>query len=215
MKKHKIFTSINWSIFTLIYLLFLWWHGAFEGPLTSKEIDFYSKKIHEIAPENELEFMKKILQKDKGYPIYMMNAMKLREKPLARNGNETGNTSEETLRKYGNFVGSFLIRRGSYPIFYGIAEGKAASTWGIENAEEWTSAAVVRYKSIRTLLELAINPEFREMHEFKIAALEKTIAYPTFARIDLGALQLLMFFILLSLALVVQLFITTRWRNKL
>ncbi|MEM6633978.1 MAG: hypothetical protein AAF694_30160 [Bacteroidota bacterium] len=113
-------------------------------------------------------FLREALQKDKGKPIVMVNSIKMRDKPISIQGETVGNTAEEVLTKYSYFVGGFLIRRGSYPLYVGTATGPAASTWGIDNTEEWSSAALVRYRSLRTLLELATNAEFHDLYDFKI-----------------------------------------------
>ena len=49
---------------------------------------------------------------------------------------------------------------------------------GVENAETWDTGALVRYRSRRDLLDIVTNPDFGGRHHFKVAALEKTIAYP-------------------------------------
>ena len=203
-------TLTNWGVFTLLYLFFLGWHGAFEGPLSPEEIDLYIKKIQEVSPEEDPTFLRKALQQDRGKPIVMVNAIKMRDKPLPIKGKTVGNTSEEVLNTYSRFVIGFLIRRGSYPLYVGTAVGPAASTWGIDNAEEWSTAALVRYRSLRTLVKLATHPEFNRLHEFKFSAIEKTIAYPTHIKLHPGGLPVLVFFILLSMALTTQLFLSTR-----
>ncbi len=213
MKKLSVLSLTNWGVFTLLYILFLGWHGAFEGPLSPEEIDFYVRKIQEVSPEKDLSFLREALLKDTGKPIVMVNAINMRDRPLPIEGETVGNTSEEVLNTYSKFVIGFLIRRGSYPLYVGTAAGPAASTWGIDNAEEWSSAALVRYRSLRTLLELATNAKFHELHDFKISAIEKTIAYPTQAKLHPGGLPVLVFFILLSIALTAQLVISTRFRQ--
>lgn len=213
MKKIKALSLTNWGVFTLLYLLFLGWHGAFEGPLSPEEIEMYTNKIQEFSPEMDPAFLREALQKDQGNPIVMVNAIKMRDKPISIQGKTVGNTSEEVFNKYSYFVGGFLFRRGSYPLYVGTAAGPAASTWGIDNAEEWSSAALVRYRSLRTLLELATNAEFHDLHDFKISAIEKTIAYPTQVQLHPGGLPVLVLFILLSMALTAQLVISTRLRQ--
>lgn len=211
MNKAKKQTLSIWAIFAMLYFIFSWWHGAFESPLTPAEIDYYAEKISQLSPDRDLSNLKEMLQQDHGGPIFMVNAIKMRDEPLLVNGEKNKATSQEVLNKYGTYVASFLIKRGSYPIYIGMATGQAASTWGIENAEEWSSGIIVRYRSLRTLLELAISPGFRELHDAnKIAAIEKTIAYPTRVRLQAGNLPLLVFFILLSFTLAAQLYISTR-----
>ena len=41
MAKQKKLTLLNWAIASILMMLFLIWHGAFEGPLTSTEVELY------------------------------------------------------------------------------------------------------------------------------------------------------------------------------
>jgi hypothetical protein len=56
-----------------------------------------------------------------------------------------------------------------------------------------------RYRSRRTFMEIVVNPSIKGRHEFKLAALDKTIAYPIETSIYLGDMRLLLGLILLSL----------------
>lgn len=47
MTKQKKLTLINWSIAGVLMLLFLAWHGAFESPLTSDEVEYYVERYQE------------------------------------------------------------------------------------------------------------------------------------------------------------------------
>jgi hypothetical protein len=49
---------------------------------------------------------------------------------------------------------------------------------GIEGAEAWSDGVIMRYRSRRTLIDIIGQPEFYARHDFKLAGLEKTIAYP-------------------------------------
>jgi hypothetical protein len=55
-----------------------------------------------------------------------------------------------------------------------------------EGMEEWTRGAGMRYRSRRDMLEIATNPAFAGSHEFKIADMGKTIAFPIDPWIQLG-----------------------------
>jgi hypothetical protein len=70
---------------------------------------------------------------------------------------------------------------------------------GIEGAEAWSDGAIMRYRSRRTLIDIIGNPEFYARHDFKLAGLEKTIAYPIEPRIYLGDLRLLLGLIMLTI----------------
>ena len=128
-------------------------------------------------------------------------------------GKDFGRDSAEALAEYTNFVFPYLIKRGSYPLYSGTAILDSMEKWGIENAEEWTSGALVRYRSRRVMLEMATDSTFEQFHDAKIAAIEKTFAFPTTADISMGNLSLTVFFILLSLSLGMQLLINRKRRE--
>ena len=48
----------------------------------------------------------------------------------------------------------------------------------MERADRWTAVGLMRYRSRRDMLEIAGNPAFQGPHEFKIASMAKTIAFP-------------------------------------
>ena len=85
-----------------------------------------------------------------------------------------------------------LFARASHPVIAGDAIFTAMDIVGIEGAESWDSAGLVRYRSKRDLLEIASNPAFGEKHDYKVAALEKTIAFPITTRMNLGDPRLIL-----------------------
>jgi hypothetical protein len=75
---------------------------------------------------------------------------------------------------------------------------------GIEGAEQWTDAAVFRYRSRRSFMEIISDPEILGPHHFKLAALDKTIAYPIEPSLYLGDPRLLLGLILLALTALID-----------
>ena len=205
--KYGRFTIINWGVFALLLLLFSWWHGAFESPLTADEIDNFIIAYKKHNPKVDTEKLRLFMEADDGQPVFMLNAIKNYDTPIEVNGKKFGNSSNEALEEYTNHVFPYLIKRGSYPIYSGNAAFKTLESWGIENAEVWTSGAIVRYRSRRVMMEMITDPVFSQFHDAKLAAIEKTIAYPTTAEVSIGGLGGMVFFILLSFSLIVQLFI--------
>ena len=160
MTKQKKLSLLSWSIASILMLLFLFWHGAFEGPLTSDEIEHYKERYHEQHPEADSSNLRRFLEADDGKPIVMVNAIKLYEAPIEINGKSFGDSSEEALSEYMSFVLPYLIKRGSYPIYNGIAVFDAMEKWGIENAEEWSIGALMHYHSRRVMIEMSTDPVF-------------------------------------------------------
>jgi hypothetical protein len=54
----------------------------------------------------------------------------------------------------------------------------------------------MRYRSRRDMMEISGNPEFAGSHEFKVAAMQKTIAFPIDPWIQAGDPRLLLALIL-------------------
>ncbi|MEM7800436.1 MAG: hypothetical protein AAF633_14670 [Chloroflexota bacterium] len=181
MNRRTKLTLLNWGSLATLFLIFLNWHGAFEGPLTSAEIDMYMARLG--APDVEADFdgaesvrnIREFLEADDGKPFVMVNAIQVREVPLSADGA----TGQEAADAYEAFVTLYLLRRGSYPIYTGTAAANAVANWGIENGEEWSSAGLVRYSSRRTMIEMTTDPEFQQNQGNKFIGIEKTIAYPT------------------------------------
>ena len=207
MTKQKKLTLLNWSITIVLMLLFLIWHGAFEGPVTSAEIEYFVERYQAQHPEADTTQLRQFLEEDDGKPIVMVNVIKLYGTPIEVNGQSFGVTSEETLSEYTSFVLPYLINRGSYPIYSGNAVLNTMEVWGIENAEEWSSGALMRYRSRRVMMQMVTDPLFDQFHDAKIAAIEKTISYPVTTVVSIGNLDLTVGLALLSLALGIQLLI--------
>ncbi len=203
----KKLTIINWSVVLILYLLFSIWHGAFEGPLTPAEIDVFVDKYQTLNPEKDTKRIRALMESDDGEPKYMVNAIKLYDTPQLINGKKVGDTSAEILDTYTQHVFSFLLRHGSYPIYSGNAVFDAVERWGVTNADEWSSGAIVRYRSMRVMMKMSTDSSFRQFHDYKIAAMEKTIAFPTTAMLNLGSLSLIMAFVFIIFGLIAQLII--------
>ena len=208
----KKLTIINWGLVLILYLIFSIWHGAFEGPLTPTEIDIFVDQYQTLNPEKDTKRIRALMESDDGQPKYMVNAIKLYDTPQLINGKKAGETSAEILDTYTQHVFSFLLRHGSYPIYSGNAVFDAVERWGVTNADEWTSGAIVRYRSMRVMMKMSTDPSFRQFHDYKVAAMEKTIAFPTTALLNLGSLAVYAAFLLLLLGLITQLIINNNNR---
>jgi len=98
-----------------------------------------------------------------------------------------------------------LLKRACHPVIVGTATYGALDLQGITGGETWTDAALFRYRSRRALLDIVSNPDFSGPHDYKLAALTKTIAYPIETNLYWADLRVMLGLILLSLSLMLQL----------
>ena len=195
-------SRLVWGIGALLYGVFFAWYTGLRGPLTPDEIDIYVERMasaNQADPE-ELGALRTFLEEDTGGDFIMVNTILMREKPLQEKGVRPDESSEEVLARYMEYMWPALLKRACHPVLAGTAVMDAPEAWGIENARRWSSAGMMRYRSRRDLMEIAATPEFNGPHEFKIAAIEKTIAFPIETLLNPGDPRLLMGLILFSLS---------------
>ena len=99
-------------------------------------------------------------------------------------------------------------------MIFGEAAYTVLDNVGIENAEQWTDGAIFRYRSRRSFMDLVANPNIKGRHAFKLAALDKTIAYPIETSIYLGDMRLILGLILLSITALLDSFLLARNRSN-
>ena len=116
-----------------------------------------------------------------------------------------GESSEQMLARYTQpFLGKALAR-ASHPVMIGTAASDALDLWGIAGAERWAQGGIVRYRSRRDLVELALAALDSDIHRYKIAAMEKTIAFPLDPWFQLGDPRLMLLLVLAVVGLAGQL----------
>ena len=208
----------NWFILIFIYCTFFVWYTDLGGKLNSNEIATYLVKMQDnretvgFSSPAEKEKAKKqgaiieeFMREDSGRQFFVVNNIDMSDNPQDVEGAQPGEDADQLMGRYMEHMYAELFKRASHPVFAGNAVSPAIDIVGIENADSWDSAALMRYKSRRAFMEIVSNPKMRGKHEFKIAALNKTIAYPVETVIYLSDPRLLLGFILLIIGLILQL----------
>lgn len=173
----------------LLYGAFWFWYTPSGAPLSDKEIEAYLSRIDSAEGRAQIEAF---AREDTGRSFYMLNALDLNELPGVVEGAPEGSDGQQLMDLYMEHMLPALLARASHPVFFGVAVGESVEVVGIENAETWDRGALVRYRSRRDLLDIVTHPDFRGRHHFKVAALEKTIAYPIETPFFPGDLRLLL-----------------------
>lgn len=197
-------TKLTWMLLALLYSLFFGWYTSCSGPLSSEEIEHYealmSRNNPGASPE-QLAGLHTFLASDTGDDFVMFNVIDMHETPLQVEGVEPGETSAEVMAKYMRYMTPELVKRACHPVIYGTAAAPALDMFGIEGVRDWTIGAGMRYRSRRDMLEIATNPAFRGSHRFKLAAMNKTFAFPLDPWFHLGDPRLLLALLLLIVGL--------------
>jgi len=204
----------HWFISAVIYLIFFFWYTNTSGPLSPAEIDLAMERIDKgestISKEDRSNFLE-FLRNDDGGDFYMVNFLDVNENPPIMEKTGESASASDLLDYYMEYMYPELFMRASHPVFAGNVSASALDHIGAEDTKEWDQTAIMRYRSIRDMLEIANNEIFAERHEYKINALIKTIAIPVSAPIFLD-FRLVIFLFLLTLTLLVD---KLRNRNKI
>ncbi len=184
------------------YLIFVLWYTNLTGPLTQEEIDTAMQRLQaEQASPEEIARMRQFMEEDSGGQFIMVNLMDMNPNPPELPATGAGAGSGALLNHYMEYMYPALLSRASHPVFMGEAFAPAMDIIGIEGAEDWDQNALMRYRSRRDLIELTSNPAFNERHDYKLAALTKTIAYPVEVRLYFSDPRFLLLLILMVLTL--------------
>ncbi len=178
-----------WAVLVALYALFFGWYTSFGGPLSEEEIAHFMSLAESQDPPpapEDLDRLRRFMEEDTGDDFVMVNVIDMYDTPLQIEGVEPGESSDEVLAKYMAYMTGALFSRACHPVLFGEAANTAMDLMNADGMESWTRGAGMRYRSRRDLFEIAMNPAFAGSHEFKVAAMRKTIAFPIDPWFQLG-----------------------------
>ena len=198
-----------WALPALAWLSFCAWYTNLSGPLTADEIAAFTAQMERSGrPAEAVQRLRRFMAEDSGDQFLMANLIDMADPdataPLS---------AEASMDRYMAHMFPELFRRASHPVLGGPVVFQAMDLVGIEGAESWDQFAIMRYRSRRDLLEIATNPIFDEKHDFKVAALEKTIAVPVEPQIYFSDPRLILFLVLFFLVTVADAVVFRRPRT--
>ena len=186
-------------IATVVYALFFLWYTNLSGPMSDQEIDeaIIGLRANGMA-ENNIEHWERFMKSDTGDQFIMLNNIEMNPSPPKMPDTPEGATAQELMDVYMEHMYSEQFKRACHPVFFGEVVHETLDITGIENARSWTHGALFRYRSRGDLIQIALNPNSKDRHEYKVAALTKTIAYPIEPTIYPSDARFILFLILLS-----------------
>lgn len=194
-----------WLVPALLYAIFVYWYTDFGGPLSDKEVDEFVETMtaNGSSPER-VNYFAEFARNDTGRQFLMINNIDMNEHPPTTEGAPANADADTLMGLYMEHMIPELLKRASHPIIMGPAVYSVINIVGIEGGEQWTSAAIFRYRSRRSLMEIISNPDILGPHDFKLAALDKTIAYPIETDLYLGDPRLLLGLLLLAITALID-----------
>ena len=197
----------RWLIPSALYVIFFLWYTNISGPMSEAEINTVIGRIDSgktsISAEDREDFLK-FLRQDDGGDFYMVNFLDINESPPTMEMTGENASAFDLLDHYMEYMYPELFKRASHPVYVGNAISNSVDIVGIANAEVWERAVLMRYKSRRAFMEIIANPEILGEHKYKIAAVNKTIAFPAESAIFFGDVRLIFGLILLIIGLLVR-----------
>ena len=191
------------------------------GKLTQEEIQGFIEKQEQnilnsgVSRDSEefrlrIDFIRRFMEEDNGKQFIMVNNIEMNKDPGDVSGINPSESSDQLLSRYMEHLWPNLLKRASHPVFGGNTIFQSMDLVGIEGAETWDQVALMRYKSRRVFLEIVTHPDMIDRHEFKVAAMKKTIAYPAEPIAFYSDVRIFLGMLILIIGLSIQLFFSKR-----
>jgi hypothetical protein len=191
-----------WSTALAAYALFRLWYDNWQGPLTPAEIDAFmaevAGKFH--AGGNDPAAMRAFLEADDGREFVMLNLIRVEPGEVADPATGKMVPGMEMMRRYSRRFMAVLVRRGGHPGMVARKVGGYIDAWNTAPDPGWTLFGLMRYRSRRDLVRLALDPEFREGHPEKVLGAPVTFSFPAQRELSLYAGPRLTVALVLALA---------------
>ena len=182
------------GLLALVYAGFWSWYGGDGDPLTEAEGEELLTRMEQMydldredAPAGSmLRNLSEMIPRDDGREFYAVNLETRKQGPEAI-------ASEE---EYTNRVVPLLLVRGGHPVFLSEPAGLMLGEYG----NEIDRVAVVRYRSLRDLIDMILDPAMKDARVYKYGALEHTEVFITRPTLTFVQVRLIVGLALLVLA---------------
>ncbi len=185
-----------WGAAALIYALFWVWYVGLKGKLSETEVEQYMQRFEALGlSADKLGNLRQFLAKDDGREWFMINLLELKSPKRE---------SAKLLQSYSKTFMAGMFKRAGHPFFVANAKAKNIENLNCEHADNWTSAAIVRYRSRRDCAETLLDTFGSDHHNDKLASLEKTFAFPATTNLLMGSPRVLVAMVLALVAFFIQ-----------
>lgn len=199
--------KVIWAAFlAIVYVSFWIWYGGNGEPISQAEGEKMLAQIEQLhgvkfedTPEGSMSRnLTDMLPHDDGKEFYAVNLETRAQGPDAK----------EAETRYGEIVIPLLLERGGHPVFVSERAGLMLGKFG----NQIDRVAVVRYRSLRDLLDMIRDERMVEGNKFKSASLAHTEVFITRPNITFVQVRLMLGMLCLVLGFVGWWFID--WKQK-
>ncbi|MCC5886271.1 MAG: hypothetical protein JJT88_07535 [Gammaproteobacteria bacterium] len=183
---------LPWLLALIVYGLFLAWYQNWRGPLSDDEVRQYRARLEAspMAEQGGVQEVADFLARDDGRAFLMVNLIKLAREPVPDPESGVPRPAADLLDEYTRVFLGAALRRASHPALVAGKVGGYVESWNVEAdpggvATDWTALGLVRYRSRRDLAELVLMDGLDAAHDYKIAAMPATFAFPAQVRMGL------------------------------
>ncbi len=206
----KIGPIILTTVFVSLYIAFFTWYGGSGKPLSEAEASALIAEMQQRSGNSGktetliLQKFRDLAKSDDGKEYYMVNLMKFRKKALYPEGSGFNDNPIAASNRYNAAIIPLLFKYAAHPVFGANVSGKFIS---FEGAEEWDQVAMVRYRSRRDMMKMAVEIAGSRIDIHKWAAFEKTHVFPVTPLVDLNFIRIMAALFFAAIALSIHLFL--------
>lgn len=179
-----------------VFAGFWLWYGGSGTPVSAGEGAERIARIQKAyaaagqagTHSDSLAALKSLIERDDGREFFMVNLEAMRETPEAVDAGAA----------YARVVLPELFMRGGFPIYAGRPTGQVLG----DVAARVDRVVVVRYRSLRDLLDMVEDPDMVAGLPYKFASLERTESFPTSPIFTLVQVRLTVALVLILLGIV-------------
>ncbi|ARN75230.1 hypothetical protein BST96_14565 [Oceanicoccus sagamiensis] len=178
-----------------LYALFWVWYVGFgrkaSPELIARALQALDQHGGHWTSDTHRNHIRQLLENDDGKEFIMVNLLTFK-RPRKQ--------SYKLLNQYYQVFGKSLLKRAGHPIVVASSASGKIEFLGVPVDEEWDMAGLMRYRSRSDFAEIVIATAGSEHHDFKLQALERTIAFPASPSTLIGSPRVLVALILALLA---------------
>jgi hypothetical protein len=179
-----------WGVALVLYSLFVLWYHNWRGPLTPAEIDVFlvqSAKLP-VSGNTDRSVLRAFLEADDGRDFLMSNLVRIHPGDVVHPITGLPVSGQALFQQYGWTFVKLLLKHGGHPMMAMRKVGGYVDAWNTPDDPGWHIVGLMRYRSRRDMMALAIDPRMRGMHILKSVSTSQTFSFPSQPLVSLALL---------------------------